>query len=61
MAATAAASQMPLRLASFYASTWDYTLYSEGFLAPFSADKGFKNPYYGSEMLECGSVKETLK
>ena len=28
------ASRMPLRLASFYASTWDYTLYSEGFLAP---------------------------
>lgn len=28
------ASRMPLRLASFFASTWDYTLYSEGFLAP---------------------------
>jgi hypothetical protein len=28
------ASRMPLRLASFYASTWDYTLYSEGFLSP---------------------------
>ena len=28
------ASNMPLRLASFYRSTWDYTLYSEGFLAP---------------------------
>ncbi len=27
-------SQMPLRLASFHRSTWDYTLYSEGFLAP---------------------------
>ncbi|MBE7175611.1 MAG: DUF3347 domain-containing protein [Mucilaginibacter polytrichastri] len=26
-----------------------------------SADKEIKNPYYGSEMLECGSVKETLK
>jgi hypothetical protein len=25
---------MPLRLASFYAATWDYTLYSEGFLSP---------------------------
>jgi hypothetical protein len=43
LAATAAASQMPLRLASFYASTWDYTLYSEGFLAPFTADKGFQD------------------
>ncbi|MEO5581655.1 MAG: hypothetical protein ABIR66_03110, partial [Saprospiraceae bacterium] len=25
---------MPLRLASFHRSTWDYTLYSEGFLEP---------------------------
>ena len=32
--ATAAASQMPLRLASFFRATWDYTLYSEGFLSP---------------------------
>ncbi|UCD51084.1 MAG: hypothetical protein JSW27_00325 [Phycisphaerales bacterium] len=32
--AYALASQMPLRLASFHAATWDYTLYSEGFLAP---------------------------
>lgn len=31
------ASRMPLRLASFHAATWDYTLYSEGFLAPFKA------------------------
>ncbi|GAB4034831.1 hypothetical protein GCM10028809_41690 [Spirosoma gilvum] len=41
--AIAAASQMPLRLASFFASTWDYTLYSEGFLSPFSAGKGFQD------------------
>ncbi|QDK80922.1 hypothetical protein EXU85_20805 [Spirosoma sp. KCTC 42546] len=41
--AYAAASQMPLRLASFYGSTWDYTLYSEGFLAPFSAGKGVQD------------------
>ncbi len=27
------ASQLPLRLASFYRATWDYTLYSEGFIA----------------------------
>ena len=33
--AFALASRMPLRLASFHAGTWDYTLYSEGFLAPF--------------------------
>jgi hypothetical protein len=26
------ASNMPLRLASFHRSTWDYTLYSEGFI-----------------------------
>lgn len=26
------AGNMPLRLASFYRSTWDYTLYSEGFI-----------------------------
>jgi len=32
--AYALASRMPLRLASFHAATWDYTLYSEGFLAP---------------------------
>ena len=28
------ASKMPLMLASFFKSTWDYTLYSEGFMAP---------------------------
>ncbi|WP_229970369.1 hypothetical protein [Pontibacter harenae] len=39
--AYAAASQMPLRLASFYNATWDYTLYSEGFLAPFPANGGY--------------------
>jgi len=38
--ASAAASKMPLRLASFHGATWDYTLYSEGFLAPFSAPTG---------------------
>jgi hypothetical protein len=27
------ASNMPLRLASFHRSTWDYTLYSEGFIS----------------------------
>lgn len=27
------ASKMPLRLASFHRSTWDFTLYSEGFIA----------------------------
>jgi hypothetical protein len=38
--AYSAASQMPLHLASFFAATWDYTLYSEGFLAPFAANAG---------------------
>jgi hypothetical protein len=35
------ASNMPLRFASFHAGTWDYTLYSEGFLAPFTSNGGF--------------------
>ncbi len=34
------ASQMPLKLASFFAATWDYSLYTEGFLAPFAANAG---------------------
>lgn len=38
--AFAAASNMPLRLASFHGATWDYTLYSEGFLAPFASNEG---------------------
>ncbi len=38
--AYASASQVPLRLASFHRSTWDYTLYSEGFLSPFSSNNG---------------------
>jgi len=39
-AAYSTASKMPLRLASFHGATWDYTLYSEGFLAPFSSPRG---------------------
>jgi hypothetical protein len=38
--AFSSASQMPLRLASFHGATWDYTLYSEGFLAPFPSNGG---------------------
>ena len=30
-------SSVPLKIASFYAGTWDYTLYSEGFLSPVPA------------------------
>jgi hypothetical protein len=37
------ASQMPLKLASFFAATWDYSLYSEGFLAPFAANAGLND------------------
>ena len=36
--AFALASRMPLRLASFHGATWDYSLYSEGFLAPFASN-----------------------
>jgi len=39
--AYALAGRMPLRLASFHSATWDYTLYSEGFLAP--AQTGFND------------------
>lgn len=37
------ASDMPLKLASFYRSTWDYTLYAEGFISaePSSRDGFF--------------------
>jgi hypothetical protein len=31
------ASAVPLRMASFYKGTWDFTLYCEGFLAPWQA------------------------
>lgn len=34
------ASQMPLELATFHAGTWDYTQYSEGFLAPVEESFG---------------------
>lgn len=32
-------SKMPLRLASYFKSTWDYTLYSEGFLSAMHQDR----------------------
>lgn len=32
-------SRMPLRLATFFKATWDYTLYSEGFMAPMHAER----------------------
>lgn len=36
--ASALAGNMPLRLASFHRSTWDYTLYCEGFMEPEPSD-----------------------
>ena len=39
------ADQMPLKLASFYAASWDFTLYSEGFLAGYKSNMGC---YYDS-------------
>jgi hypothetical protein len=46
------ASKVPLTLASFYRSTWDFTLYSEGFLAPWTTgyDDG-KSPFISLEEL----------
>ncbi len=44
------ASQVPLEIASFYKGTWDFTLYSEGFLAPWQ--NGFddkKSPFISIE------------
>lgn len=35
LAAYSLSSRMPLRLATFRKSTWDFTLYSEGFLSPY--------------------------
>ena len=44
--AYALASRMPLKLASFYRGTWDFTLYSEGFLAPVKpGDKSGPSPF----------------
>ena len=50
--AYALASKVPLYFASFYKGTWDFTLYSEGFLAPWQA--GFddqKSPFISIEEL----------
>lgn len=46
------ASRVPLHLASFYKGTWDFTLYSEGFLAPWPSgfDDG-KSPFISIEEL----------
>ncbi|MDH5397640.1 MAG: hypothetical protein OEX02_05810 [Cyclobacteriaceae bacterium] len=46
------ASKVPQQLASFYKGTWDFTLYSEGFLAPWNIgyDDG-KSPFISVEEL----------
>jgi hypothetical protein len=46
------ASKVPLHVASFYKGTWDFTLYSEGFLAPWQ--NGYddnKSPFISIEEL----------
>jgi hypothetical protein len=62
-----AGSRMPLRLASFYNATWDFTLYSEGFMA----NKAKSNPerlITVEELIKCNplepdyiSVREYVK
>ncbi len=46
------ASEVPLKIASFYKGTWDFTLYSEGFLAPwpYGYDDG-NSPFISIEEL----------
>ena len=50
MEAYSRASEVPLNIASFYKGTWDFTLYSEGFLAPWQHgfDDG-KSPFISIE------------
>jgi hypothetical protein len=52
LAAYSIASEVPLKIASFYKGTWDFTLYSEGFLAPWpnGYDDG-KSPFISVEEL----------
>ncbi len=46
------ASKVPQHLASFYMGTWDFTLYSEGFLAPWQAGyEDGKSPFVSIEEL----------
>jgi hypothetical protein len=51
------ADKMPLKLASFYAATWDFTLYSEGFLAGVKSNK----PCYYDSISPFISVDEIIK
>jgi hypothetical protein len=46
------ASKVPLHIASFYKGTWDFTLYSEGFLAPWqNGYDDYKSPFISIEEL----------
>ncbi|MFC1620439.1 hypothetical protein ACFL45_10905 [Candidatus Neomarinimicrobiota bacterium] len=46
------ASRMPLALATFYRASWDFTLYSEGFLAPWTKDfDDHRSPFISLEEL----------
>ena len=59
------ASNMPLRLASFHRSTWDYTLYSEGFIEaePSSPDGVFdrSSPFISiNEFIDHETLEPTL-
>ncbi len=51
------ADKMPLKLASFYAATWDFTLYSEGFLAGFKSNM----PCYYDSISPFISVNEIIR
>lgn len=50
------ADKMPLKLASYYAATWDFTLYSEGFLAGYRSNK----PCYYDSISPLISVDELI-
>ena len=51
--ALALGSRMPLRLASLYKATWDFTLYAEGFLAPAGSGGAFdgRSPFISVDQL----------
>lgn len=51
------ADKMPLKLASYYASTWDFTLYSEGFLAGYKSNM----PCYYDSISPFISVDEIIR
>ena len=44
LSASAKAGQMPLRLATYYSSSWDFTLYSEGFIS--GATQSWRGQYF---------------